>query len=679
MLWAHARTRFAQARAELGMSDRTGGPSSPNYAYRERPEQYEEDEEVVSDGEDAGMLKAREGGSGGTRLDDEEERRQRQDLALSRNLRVRAINLEKVVTSMLDQPPPVHYPVLDDEPATPSSSPKRSRRKDHPHTLPNGVRLRLALGAVVNDLFARQAPISPYRHHHHPPPIIISTNSDQGSSDSFSPSTSPVLQNVSPNPSVGPNAVSSSCCDKMPPPSLTLLSSVSFPASKRPFSHIVRPPSQPLLTLPLHPNVITLGSRARSLYLEGADHSTANASLGLRCQRHLHAGCEICVEARQTFKAPGGIGRARGSINFGNNSSSRASHLSSAKNGWGNVGGVTGCHDGGGIGSGLAQPDINGSALRRKSKYVVAADGEHAGDACSSGNPRLVELIPRFLRLSALVAVELGRELGEEIYGVLQPELVETRTADEASIPTPCSPSTMSPKRSHVSDVDPAPLSPSLEWYMLLGGLLTRAALEGYLTGGWRGADTAECLLSIGRGFNDNVEVSEEEDLGDSAFEWFDPDDLPGLKGSTRILFPSLRRASGGAPLRPDNPEVLYHVEMEARIRRFFDIPQQTPDLATHMEDLAWHYPAEPIERAALRFCEAVAKWRGKPELETYEKKPKGSTSHGLVKLAMESGLRPPQRPSIEKYFVVPQSVTTGRNKRRQSFDDGDRSFKRQQ
>jgi hypothetical protein len=35
------------------------------------------------------------------------------------------------------------------------------------------------------------------------------------------------------------------------------------------------------------------------------------------------------------------------------------------------------------------------------------------------------------------------------------------------------------------------------------------------------------------------------------------------------------------------------------------------------MEDLAWHYPAEPVERAALRFCEAIAKWRGKPELET--------------------------------------------------------------
>ena len=42
-----------------------------------------------------------------------------------------------------------------------------------------------------------------------------------------------------------------------------------------------------------------------------------------------------------------------------------------------------------------------------------------------------------------------------------------------------------------------------------------------------------------------------------------------------------------------------------------------TPDLSTHMEDLAWHYPAEPVERATLRYCEAVAKWRGKPELES--------------------------------------------------------------
>ena len=50
---------------------------------------------------------------------------------------------------------------------------------------------------------------------------------------------------------------------------------------------------------------------------------------------------------------------------------------------------------------------------------------------------------------------------------------------------------------------------------------------------------------------------------------------------------------------------------------QFLDIPASTPDLATHMEHLTCLYPVEPVERAALRFCEALAQWRGKPELET--------------------------------------------------------------
>ena len=41
------------------------------------------------------------------------------------------------------------------------------------------------------------------------------------------------------------------------------------------------------------------------------------------------------------------------------------------------------------------------------------------------------------------------------------------------------------------------------------------------------------------------------------------------------------------------------------------------PDLSTHLEDISWQYPAEPLERAMLRFFEAISKWRGKPELET--------------------------------------------------------------
>jgi hypothetical protein len=239
MLWVHGRTRFTQARAELGMTDRTGGPSSPNYRHRERPESYDEDDEVSSDGENGEILKAREGGPGHPHNDDEDNRRQKQDLTLARSLRLRAIGLEKVVTSMLDQPPPVH-PILDDDPTTPPTSPKHpdslqspqspQRHSSHPHTLPNGVRLRLALGTVINDLFARQAPPPPYRHHHHPPPIIVSNGSDQASSSGLTPGNSPAIRRASPVSGRGSSTSSTPGAIGSLPPSVLLLSHVSTTA-----------------------------------------------------------------------------------------------------------------------------------------------------------------------------------------------------------------------------------------------------------------------------------------------------------------------------------------------------------------------------------------------------------------------------------------------------------------
>lgn len=165
------RTRFTQARAELGMTDRTGGPSSPNYVHRRRPENYEEEDDENSEGEDVVKLKARAGGSNHPPGDDEEDRLHAQDLTLARSLRLRAEGLEKVVTSMLGQPPTCH-PINDEDIWTPPTSPKMDSSYDskhhHLHTLPNGVRLRLALGTIINDLFARQAPSPPYRHQFHP-------------------------------------------------------------------------------------------------------------------------------------------------------------------------------------------------------------------------------------------------------------------------------------------------------------------------------------------------------------------------------------------------------------------------------------------------------------------------------------------------------------------------------
>jgi len=103
------------------------------------------------------------------------------------------------------------------------------------------------------------------------------------------------------------------------------------------------------------------------------------------------------------------------------------------------------------------------------------------------------------------------------------------------------------------------------------------------------------------------------------------------------------------------------------------------------MEDLAWLYPAEPVERAAVRWCEAVAKWRGKPELETYKKKPpQQSTATPVMTIESLVHSNPtsptvqlsPQtpfmhlapkarRPPIERYFEDPP--TWNGNKRRRS------------
>lgn len=155
----------SSARAELGMTDRTGGPDSSHYTHRLRPENYEEEDEVGSDGEDASSLKARRDDPGRPNADEEEIRLEAQDLTLARSLRLRAEGLEKVVTSMLEQPPPVH-PTHEEDFSSPPTSPNLNppaSRVMHPHTLPNGVRLRLALGTMINDLFARQAPTLPHQ------------------------------------------------------------------------------------------------------------------------------------------------------------------------------------------------------------------------------------------------------------------------------------------------------------------------------------------------------------------------------------------------------------------------------------------------------------------------------------------------------------------------------------
>ena len=192
------------------------------------------------------------------------------------------------------------------------------------------------------------------------------------------------------------------------------------------------------------------------------------------------------------------------------------------------------------------------------------------------GTTSSLELIPRFLRLSALVAIELGNEALPE--GGPHDHLRtgnDSATADEMSI-----------REYESSHLDKPPsriyddaLRPSTEWYILFTGLLTRAVLDGYLTAGWKGIDAIECLLSIGlrvsysNGQNEEQGDGAQNETRDStrrngglvdSFEEFDPDELPSLQDAANILFPSLRT---NFPHMKDGTEAEYEGELLERIR----------------------------------------------------------------------------------------------------------------
>lgn len=198
LLWVHSRSRFAQARAELGMTDRTGGSSSPNYIHRERPENFEEEDEVPSDGECVSVLRHRSGWS----MDNEDARLGLKDPQLSKALRTRSESVEKVVASMLHQPPEVQPLHPDDVIGSPGSPEPKKRTpvgtNSHPHILPNGVRLRAALATLINDFFARES---------HPPSTqALSTYLPQG--------VIPLLP-ISSLISEIPSSISVSSCDEI--------------------------------------------------------------------------------------------------------------------------------------------------------------------------------------------------------------------------------------------------------------------------------------------------------------------------------------------------------------------------------------------------------------------------------------------------------------------------------
>jgi len=151
----HARTRLQQARAELGMT--VNKEFALEAADSGDVEKEVEEEDQLSDGED--VLSIKFGAKDLERqerspAEEEYDAIAAQNIPLVHTLRLRADGVEKVLIAMLDQPPEVQPPYSDDDaPRTPPAIHGIGE-----HHFPNGVRLRLALSTLVNDLFARDIP-----------------------------------------------------------------------------------------------------------------------------------------------------------------------------------------------------------------------------------------------------------------------------------------------------------------------------------------------------------------------------------------------------------------------------------------------------------------------------------------------------------------------------------------
>ncbi|KDQ08733.1 hypothetical protein BOTBODRAFT_561410 [Botryobasidium botryosum FD-172 SS1] len=659
-LWQHCHARFSQARAELGLHHHEANEAADSDSLQGGVEQL---------GYGLSAYNRRRRGVVG-----EDALRVRVDLVTASKLRAKAEGLEKVLSAMLDQPPQDASPFYDPTASTPPS-------------LPNGVRLRIALASLLNDLFARPDEEIHGEHDRYDREQLweeeVRTHA-KSKAPSRQPTLAPVFLSLARVSAFGPintptsqlnvAGPSSEFAAMAPPPGSIFATippgsgpeapwalshqstggSSSMAHSEASFQMFQNAMTHSSSSMPpmfndgtgrhfgTPPRVYRAVGRSKELFDMGVDTDALHHQTP-RCPRHLASCCPgPCLSSTLSDRE-------------------RTRTLSS-------------------IGAGLSKSSF---PLRRLSRRDVHHMSSRARDPARK--PRMTELLPHFLRLSALVAVELRREMGEE-----------QGSSDPSTVPA-------SPLRSPFEAPEAA--RPTREWYALFTGIITRAVLEGYLLKGWKGTTAAEILFGIGLGLHeveppnslgertqshnagshsrlssqgrhrgsnsyaspsttpsthsddesDDDSTADEEDFDYISFE---PEEMPTLLEAGKILFPhSGLRVTGRMKQARGDPEEEYVKEMEERISEFLNVPVQQSALLAHLEELSSQYPAEPVERAALRYCESIARWRGMPELEMHKAQRMSNRPTSMVSPPAHPHSFDDLRtaPAIESYFSLPQ------------------------
>jgi hypothetical protein len=292
-------------------------------------------------------------------------------------------------------------------------------------------------------------------------------------------------------------------------------------------------PSAMSFTPSLHAQAIALSA--------GAQAETA------LCSRHLRAACGICPEAAFATPAPAAavVDDTKGSSSAIPTAARRITVLRPR--------------------AGAVAPGTHLVRRQTREKSKVKSDtGLPSLVFMPSGNTPLVDLLPRFLRLSALAAVELATEEMESAAASVtdNQSTYGSDSAGEGILGQGGGGGGGGGGTAGLGDV--IPWSPTKEWFLLLAGLATRAIVEGYTVGGWQGFQPAQTVFSIGTrraiGVADPSLADDQVDQP-GEFAWFEPDELPGLKEAVRTLFPDYDGGDGSAARR------IFHEQMQERLR----------------------------------------------------------------------------------------------------------------
>ncbi|KAF8317843.1 uncharacterized protein EI90DRAFT_3158662 [Cantharellus anzutake] len=607
MLWLHSRTRFNQVRSELGMQ--TGSPEGPT-----EKDVTETDDELAHE-----LLFGLTGDDRYKGLSADANRYvPNVDIETAKVQRANAEGMEKVLTSLLTQWSVGSRHTHEVNPGVPG-------------VLPNGVRIRIVLSALVNNL-----DLSP-----------MSIASIVASGTASSTELCWAQMDFEPSPgvpiSLAPLTPISSFQQTRVKSSLASESKSGGPPARSIFSSIPRGAGME--------SPWALGSlnslSARQPESASASHSVSSPPF---------ASSSSGSHASRGPRVRKAVGHSRDLYNSGIRRCWPicASHLTdfdecppeclhaeayaADKNG-------------------LPDPGI---PLRSAIPQFVLNDVNDKGEPkeLAISGTRMAALLPRFLRLSAFITRELGCEMREQ----------RQQFADvKAGTVIPAEPSSSNP--TSIADIPSTTGDgrPTRIWYALLSGMVTRAALEGYLGRGWLGPDALEILFGIGVGvdWEDVVEKPDEKNvstmrarlgstssdvksveddgvsqkqgsidtsLSEAYAAQFEPDGMPTLAEAAKILFKhGIPTGIAGSQselsvinsyangfqttclgnTRPIDTDPEWAVEMTEHVSEFASVHHMT-DLHMHLLDLSKRYPAEPVERAALRFLEAIAQWRGR-------------------------------------------------------------------